>query len=121
MAENFAGAVNTAVDAILAPGKGCSTTPSGAAVAAPKAAKPVERYVPNSQLPQSIQRNREPYVQGEWRKEPYIPRCDLALTGLATSQMSPSGVCNCSHVRQLAQNIQYFAYIGLGESLYPLL
>ena len=84
MAENFAGAVNAAIDAILASGKGSSTTAGSGAGAAPKAAKPVERYVPNSQLPQSIQRNREPYMQGEWRKEPYIPRCVLALIGLAT-------------------------------------
>ena len=26
-------------------------------------------------LPASIQANREPYMQGDWRKEPYAPRC----------------------------------------------
>ena len=73
MAENFAGAVNGAIDALLATGKGTSAATGGTS-SAPKAAKPVERYVPNSQLPESIQMNREPYMQGEWRKEPYIPR-----------------------------------------------
>ena len=73
MAENFAGAVNSAIDALLATGKGTSAATGGAS-SAPKAAKPVERYVPSSQLPESIQMNREPYMQGEWRKEPYIPR-----------------------------------------------
>ena len=28
-----------------------------------------------SDLPESIQANREPYLQGDWRKQPYIPRC----------------------------------------------
>jgi len=74
MAENFAGAVNNAIDAILASGKGTSAAPGSGASSVPKAAKPVERYVPNSQLPESIQMNREPYMQGDWRKEPYIPR-----------------------------------------------
>ena len=50
MAENFAGAVNGAIDALLATGKGTSAAAGGTA-SAPKAAKPVERYVPTSQLP----------------------------------------------------------------------
>lgn len=73
MAENFALAVNAAIDAMLASGKGSSTAAGGAS-AAPKAAKPVERHIPDSQLPESIQTNREPYMQGDWRKEPYIAR-----------------------------------------------
>ncbi len=73
MAENFAGALNAAIDALLATSKG-SSAPAGGAGAGAKAARPVERYVPNSQLPESIQLNREPYMQGDWRKEPYIPR-----------------------------------------------
>ena len=77
MAENFAGAVNSAIDALLAMGKGTSAA-SGGTSTAPKAAKPAERYIPNSQLPESIQMNREPYMQGDWRKEPYIPRHSLA-------------------------------------------
>ena len=69
MAENFAGALNAAIDALLATSKG-SSAPAGGAGAGAKAARPVERYVPNSQLPESIQLNREPYMQGDWRKEP---------------------------------------------------
>ena len=34
---------------------------------------------PDSDLPLSIQANREPYWQGEWRKQPYSARYDEAL------------------------------------------
>ena len=35
-------------------------------------AKPV--YTPPTNLPESIQANREAYAQGEWRQQPYVPR-----------------------------------------------
>lgn len=98
MAENFAGAVNNAIDAILASGKGTSAAPGGGASSVPKAAKPVERYVPNSQLPESIQMNREPYMQGDWRKEPYIPRHMPLLMSAAASLQSATYVLGAAFV-----------------------
>ena len=35
---------------------------------------PVAVLGPDPSLPPSIQANREPYAQGDWRKEPYAPR-----------------------------------------------
>lgn len=45
--------------------------------------KPAETsYEPASDLPPSIQANREPYWQGEWRKQPYSARWALQDRGL---------------------------------------
>ena len=41
-------------------------------------------------MPRSILANTEPYMHGDWRKEPYLPRSVLHL------RPNPSALCSCS-------------------------
>lgn len=64
--------------------------PSGNSNGQNSAQRPVRPVVSRGALPESIQANREPYLQGDWRKEPYIPRCAsfLVFIGLRCDYMT---------------------------------
>ena len=68
MADAFSATVNRAVEDASAEALGAEAAAAAAAEAAAAAAAAA------SVLPDSILANREPYLQGDWRKEPYIPR-----------------------------------------------
>ncbi len=68
MADAFASAVGRAVEDAAAEALGAE------AAAAAAAAADAAALAAAATLPESILANREPYLQGDWRKEPYIPR-----------------------------------------------
>ena len=76
MADAFAGAVGRALEAAAADVLGAEAAAAAAAEAAAAAAAAAAVVV---RLPESILANREPYLQGDWRKEPYIPRRAMGL------------------------------------------
>jgi len=75
MADAFAGAVGRALEAAAADVLGAEAAAAAAAEAAAAAAAAAVVV----RLPESILANREPYLQGDWRKEPYIPRRAMGL------------------------------------------
>lgn len=75
IADNFAAAVNGAIVGVANAARGSSGNSNGHN----SAPRPVRPVVARGALPESIQANREPYLQGDWRKEPYIPRCPSLL------------------------------------------
>ncbi|KAK9830947.1 hypothetical protein WJX81_000882 [Elliptochloris bilobata] len=68
MADAFSAAIGRAMEDAAAEALGAEAAAAAAAAAEAAAAAAV------AVLPESILANREPYLQGDWRKEPYIPR-----------------------------------------------
>jgi hypothetical protein len=70
LADQFISSLCNAVEAVVIQ---FLPKPAGPAAAgsSDQAVQPV-RWVP---LPDCIQANREPYLQSDWRQEPYAPRC----------------------------------------------
>jgi fucose 4-O-acetylase-like acetyltransferase len=69
IAETFAVAVITAIEGIVSAARTSGSNPGTQG----SSQRPV-RQVYSGALPHSIVANREPYMQGDWRREPYIPR-----------------------------------------------
>lgn len=69
-AELFASVVVGAVESVVSG----STKPAQGAKSEPQK----REGLAGGPLPDSILANREPYYQGEWRKQPYVPRCSAA-------------------------------------------
>ncbi len=88
-ADALATTVAAAVEALVLAARGPQALgpgkEDGAAAALPPRPAPVRQI----KLPESILANREPYLQGDWRKEPYIPRCSLP-------QMNSFNMCPAS-------------------------
>ncbi len=102
MADAFAGAVGRALEAAAADVLGAEAAAAAAAEAAAAAAAAAVVV----RLPESILANREPYLQGDWRKEPYIPRRAMGLGqgrepthaagGAGAPHTAPAGLCRVS-------------------------
>ena len=70
-ADALAATVAAALEALVLAAQGPPVPgPAEGVPQQPRPAAPVRQVA----LPQSILANREPYLQGDWRKEPYIPR-----------------------------------------------
>lgn len=74
IADNFAAVVNGAILAVVTAARGSSGNNNGQ-TSTQRIPRPV--VVKGGALPECIQANREPYLQGDWRREPYIPRYSL--------------------------------------------
>lgn len=88
IAEAFAAAVIGAVENVAS----AARTTASNSVSHSSMPRPV-RQVFSGALPESIVANREPYMQGDWRREPYIPRLgarvgDTLLQGHLTHNIS---------------------------------
>ena len=73
-ADALAAAAAAAVDTLVTAARGPAGPPGTECGPPPPVAAPVRQVA----LPESILANREPYLQGDWRKEPYIPRWGLS-------------------------------------------
>ncbi|CAL8467814.1 g7352 [Coccomyxa elongata] len=71
IADNFAAVVNGAIVAVVSAARGSSGNNNGQ-TSTQRMPRPV--VAKGGALPECIQANREPYLQGDWRREPYIPR-----------------------------------------------
>ena len=69
-ADALAAAAAAAVDILVTAARGPAAPGLAEGAPPPPLMAPVRRVA----LPESILANREPYLQGDWRKEPYIPR-----------------------------------------------
>lgn len=75
IADNFAAVVIGAIVAVVSAARGSSGNNNGQ-TSTQRMPRPV--VAKGGALPECIQANREPYLQGDWRREPYIPRYCLS-------------------------------------------